>query len=190
MACGLRTLDDDGRGARMVTLALGACRGRQTGRAFEPGAAAALPRDCLARGERAQLIVWEISAVADCSDDWAPQTLLCAEADGDGLPNLWLGISGGARRLTALLSPEAGRSPHRWTGPKLPIGERFRLQFAIHSGMGPGGLLWRWGDDQPWSSLTAASPWGAERLPWSRRWKIGRGLSVTWHRQVIEMSGI
>jgi hypothetical protein len=112
---------------------------------------------------------------------------------GGALPWLWLGISGVDQRLTALLSPQANRSPHRWIGPSLPGDRPFNIQFALHSGMGPGGLLWRWSDAHAWSSLLGASPWGAERLPWSRQWRIGetagqspfrgRDLRLTWHHE-------
>lgn len=160
---------------------------------FTPGAARALPADCLRQSETATLIVWEISARLPPDATAYPQTLLCAEAEGGALPLLWLGVSGVDQRLTALLSPQANRSPHRWLGPGLPVDRPFSIQFAIHSGMGPGGLLWRWGDAHPWSSLLGASPWGAERLPWSRQWRIGaaagqqefrgQGLSLKWHHE-------
>lgn len=41
--------------------------------------------------------------------------------------------------------------------------------------MGPGGVLWRSGDDAAWSSLCGASAWGAERLDWPARWSVGHG---------------
>jgi hypothetical protein len=41
--------------------------------------------------------------------------------------------------------------------------------------MGPGGVMCRFGDEQRWSSLSAASPWGAERLIWPGQWSIGHG---------------
>ena len=161
---------------------------------FTPGAARSLPADCLRQAETATLVIWEISARLTSDATAHPQTLLCAEAEDDALPWLWLGISGVDGRLTALLSPKANRSPHRWLGPELPRDRQFSIQFAIHSGMGPGGLLWRWSDAHVWSSMLGASAWGAERLPWSREWRIGamatgqqefrgRDLRLTWHRE-------
>ena len=74
------------------------------------------------------------------------------------------------------------------------------MQIAVHTGMGPGGLVWRWDDAAPWSSLTAASPWGAERLAWPAHWTVGhdqrgpigrpfrgRNLKAAWHAQVMEL---
>jgi len=165
---------------------------------FTPSAARSLPVDCLQSAETASLVVWEISARLAPDAMVQPQTLLCAAAEGGALPWLWLGISGVDRRLTALLSPQANRSPHRWLGPALPRDRSFSLQFAIHSGMGPGGLLWRWGDADAWSSMAGASAWGVERLPWSSSWRIGasvgrqkfRGpeLSLKWHYERFDLA--
>lgn len=165
---------------------------------FTPGAARSLPSDCLQNPETAALVIWEINARLAPAANAHPQTLLCAEADGGALPWLWLGFSGVDQRLTALLSPQANRSPHRWLGPAMPGDRPFSIQFAIHSGMGPGGLLWRWSDDHAWSSLLGASAWGAERLLWSSQWRIGaaagqpefRGqdLSLKWHRERFDIA--
>ena len=105
-----------------------------------------------------------------------PGTLLSAWSPGGAaLAPLWLGVTGPSRRLTAILAPEPGRSPHYWFGPALEAGAPFDLQLALHGAMGPGGVLWRAGDEAPWSSLDAASPWGAERLVWPERWSVGHG---------------
>ncbi len=157
---------------------------------FDQQSAQALPADCLQIVDRATLIVWEIVGRLLPDEDRQPQTLLCAHAEDSALPPLWLGISGVRNQLTLLLSPQANRSPHRWQGPMLPTHQPFRIQFGIHSGMGPGGLMWRWHDDDPWSSMIGASAWGAERLHWPRDWTPGddRGtlaspLSLRWHHQ-------
>ncbi len=160
---------------------------------FDRDSAKALPADCLQNIKRSYVFVWEIVADMTGSDSNKPQTLLCMEPVDAALPTLWLGISGADKQLTLLLSPQANGSPHRWIGPTLPANKPFRIQFAIHSGMGPGGLLWRWHDDCPWSSLIGASAWGAERLQWSSNWSIGecagdqrfrgRDLQLRWHHQ-------
>ena len=164
---------------------------------FHPGSARTLPTDCLASADHGYLIAWEISGqIAD--DSRVPQMLLCANAAGGALPPLWLGIAGADNQLTVLLSPQANRSAHRWQGPSLPSAGPFRIQFAIHSGMGPGGLLWRWHDESPWSSMIGASAWGAERLPWSQDWRLGNGdgppkfrgraLRLKWRHQTFTLS--
>ena len=103
------------------------------------------------------------------------QTLIAAWSQGPALAPLWIGLTGRAQRLTVILAPTPGRSPHYWFGPNLAAGESFDLQIAIHAGMGPGGILWRADDSSPWSSLRAASAWGAERLTWPERWSVGVG---------------
>ena len=147
-----------------------------------------LPTDCLQDVRQARLIIWEIAGQLADDNDYRPQMFLCAHSSDDALPWLWLGAAGAERRLLLSLSPQPNRSPHIWRGPALPAGKPFRIQFAIHSGMGPGGLLWRWNDDCPWSSLDGASPWGAERLRWSQKWAVGTDLRVTWHHQSYRLA--
>lgn len=165
---------------------------------FTPQAARVLPAHCLQDLEDSYLIVWEISGYSTGFDTSRPQTILSAAAKDGALPYVWLGISGVHNQLTLLLSPKAKRSPHRWLGPSLPGDRPFKIQFAIHSGMGPGGLLWRWHDAHAWSSMVGASSWGAERLPWSANWEIGenaggqffrgRDLRLRWHYQSFALS--
>jgi len=102
------------------------------------------------------------------------QTLLAALQPGRRAP-LWIGLSGPAQRLTVILEPEPGRSPHYWLGPAFAADTPFDIQLLVHPGMGPGGLLYRLADDAAWSSLSAASAWGAERLDWPGRWSVGHG---------------
>ena len=164
---------------------------------FEPRSAPCLTVDCLSRIDPARLIVWEIAGHMSGDIGLQSQTLLCAHAQDGALPYLWLGISGANNELTAQLSPVANRSPHRWRGPALPTDGGFCIQFAIHSGMGPGGLLWRWSDEHPWSSMEGASAWGVERLSWSHDWTLGsaggqrdfrgRELRIKWHHQVYKL---
>src|SRR5262249_23733307 len=118
-------------------------------------------------------ISYQISGVTPSTVDGRPQTLLTCHDDGQSLPPLWIGLTGCENRLMVLLSPASGRSPHSWQGPTFPTGERFVFQIAIHTGMGPGGILWRRDDNSPWSSLTGASPWGADRLSWPRSLTVG-----------------
>ena len=175
---------------------------------FDPQRARSLPADCLQNVDRATQVVWEIVGQLPPVEDRQPHqpyTLLCAHAAGGALPTLWLGVSGARQELTLLLSPQANRSPHRWRGPRLPTQQPFRIQFGIHSGMGPGGLLWRWQDGDPWSSMIGASPWGAERLPWSHQWTSGvveaaegapatpataAPLNLRWHHQSQRLSDL
>ena len=104
----------------------------------------------------------------------AVQTLLSA-FDHGSQPRLWIGLRGAEQRLTVTIGPEARRSPHYWIGPCINPGKAFGFQLLIHTGMGPGGIMHRFDHEDRWSSLAAASPWGAERLDWPKRWSVGRG---------------
>ncbi len=146
-----------------------------------------------------QLVAFHFAADDFTEQDGRPQTLLSAWNPGTALAPLWIGLTGTEHRLSILLAPDPGRSPHFWHGLAIPPGKPFAFQLAIHTGMGPGGLLWRWDEDSPWSSLTAASPWGAERLSWPERWSVGHGqrgaadrpfsgsLELSWHSQILSL---
>jgi hypothetical protein len=125
----------------------------------------------------ATLVAWQLSGVCAVSNgNNNVQTLVCGlSEDASALAPLWIGLRGRENRLCVLLSPEVGRSPHLWTGPTLAPGEPFSLQLAVHTGMGPGGLLWRWDEASLWSSLVGATAWGAERLTWPKKWQLGYG---------------
>jgi hypothetical protein len=149
------------------------------------------------RTPASRVFAWQFSGACAAAGDGRAQTLLSGWDPGPALAPLWIGLRGPEQRLNILLSPAPGRSPHLWQGPPLPPGEPFSLQVAVHTGMGPGGLLWRWDETAAWSSLVAASPWGAERLTWPAIWSVGHdqrgpadrsfrgdGLQVRVHTQV------
>ena len=102
------------------------------------------------------------------------QTFLSAFRPGLRAP-FWVGLSGPAQHLMVILEPEPGRSPHYWVGPPVRADAPFDIQLLVHPGMGPGGLLYRLSGDDRWTSLSAASAWGAERLDWPGEWSVGHG---------------
>ncbi|MCC8966875.1 metallophosphoesterase [Bradyrhizobium sp. Pear76] len=104
----------------------------------------------------------------------APQTLLCTPAP-DVIAPLWLGLRGPNQTLTLILGRERGRSPHYWVGPDLGAGSDFDLDIALYPDMGPGGVLWRRSGDARWTSFTAISATGLERLSWPANWCVGHG---------------
>lgn len=125
-------------------------------------------------GSTTHFIAWRFTGFAgDATAGGEAQTLLAGWNNGPGLATIWIGLLGLEGRLGISLSPAPGRSPHLWHGPTVAPGTAFDFQVAIHTGMGPGGLLWRSDDEAPWSSLVNASSWGAERLTWPTRWAIG-----------------
>jgi len=129
----------------------------------------------------AHFVSWRFAGITAPAGSGEAQTLLAGWDDGPGLATLWIGLLGPENRLGVLLSPQPGRSPHLWHGPPLDPDAPFAIEVAIHTGMGPGGVLWRRDEHAPWSSLTNASSWGAERLPWPQHWALGhdrRGLDA------------
>ncbi len=101
------------------------------------------------------------------------QTMLSMTPRDGGLDGLWIGLQGKEALLTVIMAPWRGNSPHVWIGPAFNAARDFDVQLALHNGMGPGGVLWRAGDGDPWSTMAGASPWGSERLDWSGRWTVG-----------------
>jgi hypothetical protein len=159
---------------------------RDTWATFTPSEAQVLHETCLQAVDTSHLIIWDITGQVD-RDDFSPTTLLSTRGRDGALPAIWLGVSGRDHHVMLSLSPRANRSPHSWHGPSLDAHKPFRIQFAIHSGMNAGGLLWRWDDGDTWSTLTGSSPWGVEKLLWSHDWVIGEGISVRWHHQAFEL---
>ena len=121
----------------------------------------------------AHLVIWRFEGITADAADGTPQTLLSMWNAGPQLAPFWIGLMGAEQRVALLLSPEPGRSPRYWLGPTLEAGQPFAIQIALHTGMGPGGLLWRWRNDTPWSTMRNANAWGAERLAWQPTWSMG-----------------
>lgn len=124
-----------------------------------------------------RLLALRVSGIA--ASEGGPAQTLFATREPPALPALWIGLRGAEQRLTAILSPEPGRSPHYWLGPTIPPGQHFDIEMVIHAGMGPGGMLWRETGRDAWTSLAGASAWGAERLPWPSRWCVGQEGEAT-----------
>lgn len=121
-----------------------------------------------------RVVAFRFSGRAAAPGTSTAQTFLSAFRSGTRA-RLWIGLRGPEQRLTAILELEPGRSPRYWLGPTLAAGAPFDIQLLIHPDMGPGGLLYRLAAEAPWSSLSTASAWGAERLEWPGRWSVGHG---------------
>jgi hypothetical protein len=122
-----------------------------------------------------RLVAWDVTGRAADDGRGEPQTLLTSWLPGPGLAPLWIGVEGKEQQLVVQISPQVGRSPHRWAGPRLTPGQPFTHQILLHPGMGPGGVLGRSTDTAPWSTWAGASPWGPERLPQLPHWAMGHG---------------
>jgi hypothetical protein len=102
------------------------------------------------------------------------QTLLTAFPTG-AIASYWIGLRGPKQRLTAIVQRAPGRSPSYWVGPAIEAESPFEITILVHAGMGPGGMLYRLSAHDPWSSLSAATAIGIEKLEWPTRWSIGHG---------------
>jgi hypothetical protein len=100
------------------------------------------------------------------------QTLLSTRRAGE-LPPIWIGVRGKEQRLTVIIHSAPGRSPHTWNGPGIAAGRPFDIHLMLHAGMGPGGIMFKLAANHPWSSMSAASSWGLERLSPSEEWIVG-----------------
>ncbi|MGI9522198.1 MAG: metallophosphoesterase family protein [Hyphomicrobiaceae bacterium] len=118
-------------------------------------------------------IEFRFAGVAATAGASCAQTLLCASRPGE-MPPLWIGLRGDRQQLTAIVHHATGRSPHYWLGPCLHAGAEFDLRLQLNWEMGPGGLLYRISDAAEWTSMSAASPWGMERLKPCSAWYVGR----------------
>ena len=62
-------------------------------------------------------------------------------------------------------------------GPLLALVALLKLQILVHTGMGPGGVMYRTREDAPWTSLAATASYGADRMAWPGRWEVGNAMS-------------
>ncbi|SKA31911.1 hypothetical protein SAMN02745126_05135 [Enhydrobacter aerosaccus] len=145
--------------------------GLSTWAALSPGTSTA---SFTGRLDADRIVGFRFKGHAAATGEGTAQTLFCGH-DLEGNTPIWIGLRGVDQRLTVIIGPEARRSPHYWHGPAIAPDSSFDLTLLVHTGMGPGGLLLRAGNDEKWSSLAAASAWGAERLAWPTCWGVGSG---------------
>jgi hypothetical protein len=132
-------------------------------------------------GKASHLLVWRFTG--PCGPATTPRQLRLLSAQAaDGEDGFEICIDG--VRLVARRHETVGgkRLTTNWSGPTVPSGQAIDVEIGIHTGMGPGGLLWRFvGRDLAWSSMTTVSATGFEGLPWCGRWSLGPGPQpVSW----------
>ena len=121
-----------------------------------------------------EVTVWRFDGVLNSAENGSPQTLLCAWDASPYITPFWIGLTGRTPRVSVQICPEPGRSPRHWLGPQLQLNEPFSIQICLHPDMGPGGILWRWHDDAPWSSMLGTTAWGANQLASLPTWGVGQ----------------
>jgi hypothetical protein len=112
------------------------------------------------------------SGQAAIAGEGGMQTLLSTQRAGE-MSAIWIGLRGEEQRLTVIVHSSPGRSPHYWNGPKVEAGRSFNIHLMLHAGMGPGGIMFKLAADHSWSSMSAASPWGLERVSSQEQWIVG-----------------
>jgi hypothetical protein len=120
----------------------------------------------------AHLLTWHFTISPAPDGNW---DLLSAEAC-DGAHTFAIGVRAG--RLTAYRqdSVAGSRQTTCWHGPIVPGGH---LEVAIHTGMGPGGVLWRPpGPHACWTSMTTSAPTRFAGLSWCGRWRFGPSVQA------------
>ena len=131
------------------------------------------------------LFAFRFSGIASREGTMESQTLLCGWNDSEPSTTFWAGLEGGSNRLTVRLLPESGGSAEVWIGPTLAPGQPFQFELLLHGGMGPGGVLFRRGEPDKWSSLQSGSTRGLERLVWPPSWCLGNGESGSTDRPFL-----
>jgi hypothetical protein len=65
-----------------------------------------------------------------------------------------------------------------WFGPTIEEGP-FDLQLAIHTGMGPGGVLFRKSDEHAWTSLDTKAWHCPTDASWPKDWSLNEDMKVS-----------
>jgi hypothetical protein len=122
---------------------------------------------------RARVTLLKFSGTQAQAVESSAETLLSAWDSAARLSPLWIGLCGPQRELTLVIARTEGRSPNIWRGPTFADQRVFAVELALHPGLGPGGMLWRWHEHAPWNSLASSSSWGADCIPECSQWSVG-----------------
>jgi hypothetical protein len=118
-------------------------------------------------------MAWRFAG-AELKSTLQPQTLLCAWDDSETAATIWIGLEAG--RLVVNLLPVSGEGAQRWEGAVFAE-PTFDFQVLLHPGMGPGGVLFRKGEGDGWSSLFSTSARGLENAKHPVQWRLGAAQS-------------
>ncbi len=176
---GLALQTRDPAGALRDWLAWPPQEGNPGGRLTEPltGHSVAVPPPAAweAPVGTSHLLVWQFSGWLSLPHV-AARILLRATTD-DGTQGFIIAMEHGAVVVHQFRTVDHGagaaESTATWFGPAIGNTANVGIDIAIHTGMGPGGVLWRSSPHCRWSSMRSSSAIGFESFPWCGRWQIG-----------------
>lgn len=125
--------------------------------------------------ERGAARFWRFRAGRAAPDP--AQVLLAGTSPGEAFPRVRVSLDGWRPRLTVALYDPRENYPRVWTGPEVLTACPLDVTVAVHPGMGPGGVLVRFGDD-PFSSMRTDAATGYTADGWPERWRAGEGVEV------------
>lgn len=189
-ACGVRLRTRDAAGQVREWLAWPPNETVRTdGRGADPDATVELAQPELWQSDqrRAHLLSWCFSAAnGRATRAPAPFTLLHAHS-ADARHAIELGADEVGRIILRRHETVGdARATAEWRGPVISP-TAIDLEIGIHTGMGPGGMLWRPVEPGgPWTSMTTSTATGLEGFPWCGRWRIGPHARLAQWRIVTE----
>ncbi|MEJ0037801.1 MAG: hypothetical protein WDO68_17285 [Gammaproteobacteria bacterium] len=124
----------------------------------QPIATGATPRD--------RITLYRISKLSYFPNPYEYRFDILRGTQGDR-PTVQVWVDLLSSRLNVTLQLEGVDLAQHWLGPVIDFKQApMDIQIAFHPGMGPGGVLWRWNDSSPWSSMETTSASGLEALQW------------------------
>jgi len=124
------------------------------------------------------IFLWRFSGICPEKGSLEDQTMICGWDENEGPCRIWIGLEGPNPWVTLRMQIHRGQGSQEWHGPILNPGKPFDFQIAVHTGMGPGGVMYRESEDSPWSSLRTSSARGAKGFSWPSWWSVSSHQSV------------
>jgi hypothetical protein len=123
----------------------------------------------------AHLLAWRFAGWPRAAGG-ATKILLRAETE-DGRCGLTIAVADDMLVVQQRRSLDDAVHTAMWRGPAIGDPARVDLDVAIHTGMGPGGVLWR-APGSDWNSAVSDGAAGFESFPWCSRWHVGAPVAA------------
>jgi hypothetical protein len=118
---------------------------------------------------RERISLFRFSGLSYFAEPHVPRVDLLKGTKGDQpTVQVWVDLLSLRLYVTAVV---ANVGPQQWMGPIIDFRKGpMEIQLALHPDMGPGGVLWRWTNGTPWSSMETTAEYGLEALQWPDAW--------------------